>query len=99
MALAKQRQQFHFGVSDERRNYESHSKILTNDAPNKFEVEQMVRIGVAGRIYHVSNSIARRNGEQCVHWIENFTRYDDVPFSQQTTSVLTFFVCKSKVSV
>lgn len=48
-------------------------EVRTNDSANKFKVEQMIGVGMAGWIYHVCDSISRRYGEQCIHWIENLT--------------------------
>lgn len=68
----------------------------TNNASDKFEVEQMVRVGVTGWVNHVGDTIARRHREQSVHRIKNLSRYDHIPFTQQTASILTLFVCTSE---
>lgn len=64
--------------------------VRTNDAPHELKVEQMVRVAVGKLIDHVSDTVAGRDGEEGVHRVEDFSGYDHIPLSQQSTRILTF---------
>lgn len=66
---------------------------LTDNSADKLVVAKMVRVVVTSGVNHVSDTISGRNGEESVHGIENVPGYNNVPFPQQTSCVLSLFVC------
>ena len=67
---------------------------LGNDAADKFEITQMIGVAVRCRVNGVGHSVSRRSTEQSIHWVEDLTRYDDVPLTQQSACILTFLAWK-----
>lgn len=64
---------------------------LGNDTANKLEVAQMVAVTVWRSIDCVCDTVSRRGTKQGIHWVENLAGNDDVPLTQQTSSILTIF--------
>ena len=54
---------------------------LGNDAPHELEVAEMVGVTVRWGVDGVCDAVTGRRGKQGIHGVEDFTRYDEVPFS------------------
>jgi len=52
---------------------------LGDDATDKFEVTQVIRVAVRGRVDHISDAVTGRCGKERVHRVEDLARYYDVP--------------------
>jgi len=71
---------------------------LGNDAADKLEITQMIGVAVRCRVDGVRHSVSGRRTEQSIHRVEDLTRYDDVPLTQQSAGVLTFLACKQSTT-
>ena len=65
-----------------------------NDAPHELVVAEVVGVAVRRRVDGVRNTVAGRRFEQCIVGVEDLTRYDQVPLSQQAACILTLLSCK-----
>ena len=70
---------------------------LGNHSSDKLEVAEMVGIDVRKVIDGVSNSVPGAGLEQGVVGVEYLPGDDDVPFTQQSTSILTLFTFEHDV--
>lgn len=89
----KKKQKHKLSDKNSKREENRAKSSLTDHSTDELEVEQVIGVGVAGRIYHIRHAIAGRHREQGVHRIEDLARYDDVPLAQQTAGVLALFIC------
>lgn len=53
---------------------------LGDDAADELEIAQVVRVAVRRRVDHIRDAVTRRRREQRVHWVEDLTRDDHVPY-------------------
>jgi hypothetical protein len=67
---------------------------LSYDTTNKLEVAQMVGVAVRRGVDCVCDAVTRGSFKQGIHWVEDLPGNDNVPFSQQTSSILALFTCK-----
>ena len=61
---------------------------LRHHPANKLVVAEVVGVAVGGRVDGVRHPVPGRRHEQGVHGVEDLTRHDEIPLSQQTTRVL-----------
>lgn len=80
-----------------------HQLVVVNgfgyDTSHKLEVAQMITVTVRRGVDCVCDTVPWRRAEQCIHRVKYLASNNDVPLSQQTSSILTILTCKTRLPV